>query len=340
MDKRTVLLGMPLAAYERTFRKSEQERLFRLYDVIEPAEKPTTEQLIELSAGRSIDAVITVWGAPPFPRAFWEAHPECGFFGHMAGSVKHFFPGDTAQYLLERDVVVVSGQHGLGINVAEATVGLMIALSRHWGTLWHECRYHQAWRVDFVPYEPQTLLGATVGIVSASAIGRMVIDFIRPFRPRILCYDPYLSDYEAGRLGVEKVADLKTMFAHCDIISLHHPQTPETDRMIGAAELAAIRDGAIFINTARPRAIDPDALLAAARENRFQIALDVTEPEPLPPDHPLRACPNVWLMPHRAGCGRWGSQWVGDIVMEGLDQYLQGRPVTMRYPLERLERMA
>ncbi|MBI2301780.1 MAG: hydroxyacid dehydrogenase [Armatimonadetes bacterium] len=339
MNRRTILMGMPWPAYDRTFAPADQERAKALYDLVVPDTRPTTEELLALADGRSLDAVVTVWGAPPLPVAFWEAHPECRFFGHMAGSVKHFFPGDTPQYLLDHGITVVCGQHGLGINVAECTVGLMIALSRRWGTLWHECRYEGIWGSDRTPYEPQTLLGATVGIVSASAIGRMVVEMIRPFGCRVLCYDPYLTDYEAGRLGVESVP-LERLLAESDIISMHHPQTPETDRMIGARELGLIRDGAVFINTARPRAIDPEALLAEAQRGRLQIALDVTEPEPLPSEHPLRSCENVWIMPHRAGTGRHGSHRVGQIVMQGLDECFQGRAVAARYPIERLSLMA
>jgi phosphoglycerate dehydrogenase-like enzyme len=330
---------MPWDAYSRTFRASEQERLRDRFEVIAPATKPTTEDLIALAEGKQIDAVITVWGAPPFPTAFWKAHPECKFFGHMAGSVKHFFPDDTAQHLLDTGVVVVCGQLGLGINVVEATIGLMISCSRHWGTLWHKTRYEGGWRDNSVPYEPQGLLGATVGIVAASAIGRLTIEFLKPFRCQVLCYDPFLSDYDAGQLGVEKV-ELHDLLKRSDIISMHHPQTPGTDRMIGQAEFACIRDGALFINTARPRALDPEALLAAAKEQRFTIALDVTEPEPLPADHPLRELPNVWILPHRAGTGQYGSLLVGDIVMEGLDEFVTGRPISQRYPIERLELMA
>lgn len=338
MSQPTILMAMPREAYSRTFRASEQARMDARFRVIEPTAKPSTDELIALAAGRSIDAVITVWGAPALPREFWEQHPECRFFGHMAGSVKHFFPGDTPRYLLDHDVTVVCGQHGLGINVAECTIGMMIALCRGFGDLWATTRAG-GWRTEAVPGEPQALLGATVGLVSASEIGKMVVEMLRPFGCRLLIYDPYLSDHAAGRLGVERV-ELLELLKTADIISLHHPQTPETDRMIGAAELAAVRDGAVFINTARPRAIDPDALLAEARRGRFQIALDVTEPEPLPADHPLRSLPNVWITPHRAGTGRYGTELVGDIVMQGLDQHLAGRPVTMRYPLERLERMA
>jgi phosphoglycerate dehydrogenase-like enzyme len=162
---------------------------------------------------------------------------------------------------------------------------------------------------------------------------------LQPFRCRVRVYDPYLPDPAAAALGVEKVS-LEQLLAESDIISLHHPQTPETDRLLGAAQLAAIRDGALLVNTARPRVFDPEALLAAAHEGRYQIALDVTEPEPLPADHPLRACPNVWITPHVAGAGRYGSLMVGDIVAESLEAYLAGQAAKWRYPIERLAQMA
>ncbi|MBI5831213.1 MAG: hydroxyacid dehydrogenase [Armatimonadetes bacterium] len=339
MSRKTVLMAMPRSAYSRTFRAEEQERLIRDFDVIWPESNPSAADMLALADGRQIDAVITVWGAPAFPTAFWQAHPECRFFGHMAGSVKHFFPDATPQYLLDHGITVVSGQFGLGINVAEMTVACMVTLARQFPLLWRKLRDEGAWRVPEVPFEPQGLLGATVGLVAASVIGRLVIEMIKPFRCRVLVFDPYLPDDKAAELGVEKVS-LERLLAESDIISMHHPQTPETDRMIGAAQFKLIRDGAVFINTARPRALDPEALLAAAQEQRFTIALDVTEPEPLPADHALRALPNVWLTPHVAGTGRYGALMVGDIVMESLDQHLAGQPVTWRYPIERLDLMA
>ena len=339
MSRKTVLMAMPRSAYARTFRPEGQERLWSECDVICPESNPSTDDLLALTAGRQLDAVITVWGAPAFPTAFWQAHPECRYFGHMAGSVKHFFPGDTPQHLIDHDITVVSGQFGLGINVAEMTVACMITLSRQFPVLWRKLRDDHVWRVPEVPTEPQGLLGATVGLVAASVIGRLVIEMIKPFRCRVLVYDPYLSDEAAAELGVEKVS-LERLLAESDIISMHHPQTPQTDRMIGAEQFKLIRDGAVFINTARPRALDPDALIAAAQEQRFTIALDVTEPEPLPADHPLRDLPNVWLTPHVAGTGRYGAFMVGDIGLDSLDQHFAGQPVTWRYPIERLDLMA
>ncbi|HAZ63414.1 MAG TPA: hydroxyacid dehydrogenase [Armatimonadetes bacterium] len=337
--RKTILMGMPRGAYSRTFRASAQDRLWADYDVLTPGERPSTDDLLAVAEGRQVDAVLTVWGAPALPTTFWQAHPECRFHGHMAGSVKHFYPGDTVDHLLAEDIVVVSGQFGLGINVAEATLGTMITLSRNLPIYWQTLRETRGWRVDSLPVEPRGLLGATVGLVGASVIGRLVIEMLKPFRCQVLVYDPYLSAEAAAALGVESVS-LEALFERGDIVSMHHPQTPETDRMIGAEQFSRLRDGALFINTARPRAIDPDALLAAAQEQRFTIALDVTEPEPLPADHPLRDLPNVWVTPHVAGCGRYGAELVGDIVIEGLEEFLAGQPVTHRYPLERLATLA
>lgn len=339
MSRPTVLLAMPPAAYARTLRPEGRARLEEQFNLLEPDHNPTTAELLALAEGHELVAVLTVWGAPAFPVEFWQAHPECRFFGHLAGSVKHFFPDDTPQYLLDHGISVVCGQYGLGINVAEMTVGTMISVKRGFPVLWRATRDEGAWRVPAVPTDPQGLLGATVGLVSASMVGRLVVELLKPFRCRILMFDPFLSEEGAAALGVER-ATLDEVLSRSDIISLHHPQTPETDRMIGAAQFALIRDGALLINTARPRGLDPDALLDAARAGRFDIVLDVTEPEPLPADHPLRACPNVYITGHVAGGGRYGALLVGDIVLESLAAHLAGEPLKWRYPVERLEQMA
>jgi len=127
-------------------------------------------------------------------------------------------------------------------------------------------------------------------------------------------------------LGVEK-ADLETLMSTCDIISFHHPTTPETDRLVGADLLAKIKEGALLINTARPRIFDPEAFLAEARKGRFLIALDVTEPEPLPPDHPLRRLPNVYITPHCAGAGFYGYHRIGESTLQALEDFFAERPV-------------
>ena len=135
-------------------------------------------------------------------------------------------------------------------------------------------------------------------------------NFLGSFEVRKLIYDPYLSDWEAGALGVEKVS-LNDLFATADIVTVHTPSIPQTNKMIGEEQLKLLRDGTTLVNTSRGSVIDHDALLAEARTGRIFITLDVTTPEPLPPDSPFLGLPNVFVTPHapnRSSCAKSVSQ--------------------------------
>ncbi len=131
-----------------------------------------------------------------------------------------------------------------------------------------------------------------MGIIGASRVGREVIKRLRPFGCHIVVYDPYLTQHDADKLGVESL-DLDTLFSVADIVSLHAPLLPETHEMIGSAQLRRLRDGAILLNTARAHLIEEDALIQELLTGRIQAALDVFHEEPLAGEHPLRLLPNV-----------------------------------------------
>jgi phosphoglycerate dehydrogenase-like enzyme len=113
-------------------------------------------------------------------------------------------------------------------------------------------------------------------------------------------FDPYLTDDDARDLGVRRV-ELDELMATSAVVSVHAPDIPETRHMIDARRLALLPDGATLINTARGALVDTDALVAELATGRIDAVLDVTEPEPLPADHPLWSLPNVLLTPHIAG---------------------------------------
>jgi phosphoglycerate dehydrogenase-like enzyme len=152
------------------------------------------------------------------------------------------------------------------------------------------------------PYWPTRELHRNkVGIVGASEVGRHVIALLKPFDPKILLYDPFVSEMEAEKLGVSKV-NLDELVREVDILSLHAPALPATEKMISADHLQNMKDDCILINTARGSLIDEPALIQELEKGRFFAYLDVTEPEPAALDSPLRFLPNVVLLPHLAGC--------------------------------------
>lgn len=282
----------------------------------------TSEELAERIGG--VDAVLTGWGAPPFTDAVWARADKLQLIVHMAGSVKFLFPGDTVQrFCVPRGITVVSCAQALAVNVAEMTVALMVLAARR--VFDHIAAYRErgVWRDPNLPRNFPTINGSTVGIIGASRVGREVLRLLQAFRDvRLLLADPYVTAEEAQRLGAELV-DLETLFAQSDFVSLHAPLTPQTVGMIGERHFALMKDGAVFINTARGKLVDTDALVRALQTRPIIAVLDVTDPEPLPADHPLRFLPNCYITPHIAGAGVYGYWQIGEMTLKALTDFFE-----------------
>lgn len=144
--------------------------------------------------------------------------------------------------------------------------------------------------------------GVTLGLVGAGAIGRSVASRALALGMRVIAYDPFVSP-EAEAAGVEFVPDLSALLSSADVVSLHVPGGKGV--LIGAAELATMREGAILINAARGELVDPEALADALVSRRLSgAAVDVFSPEPPDVTHRLFAAPNLIVTPHMAAMTR------------------------------------
>ncbi len=143
----------------------------------------------------------------------------------------------------------------------------------------------------------EELSGKTVLILGYGSIGAAIEARLVPFGARVL----RLARSARTEPLVSPVADLHLLLPQADIVVAVLPLTPETRGLLGARELALLRPGAILVNAARGPILDPDALLRALHERRLRAVLDVTDPEPLPPGHPLWSAPNCLITPHIAG---------------------------------------
>lgn len=150
---------------------------------------------------------------------------------------------------------------------------------------------------------PSTLLGvdfkgATLGLVGFGRIGKGMARRAFGFDMRVIYYDPSAPPDPSIRAAP---VDLETLLHESDFISLHTPLTPETHHLINAETLGQMKPNAVLVNTARGPVIDQDALYHALKDKRiFAAGLDVTDPEPLSPDHPLLTLDNVVVCPHIA----------------------------------------
>jgi phosphoglycerate dehydrogenase-like enzyme len=124
-------------------------------------------------------------------------------------------------------------------------------------------------------------------------------------------------------------ADRDAALARADVIVNILPLTPQTRHYLGAAQFARTKPTALLINAGRGPTVDTDALMAALRDDRIAGAgLEVTDPEPLPPDHPLWTMDNVIIAPHYGGSQPGYEQRVGELFVENLRRYVAGEPLT------------
>jgi lactate dehydrogenase-like 2-hydroxyacid dehydrogenase len=185
------------------------------------------------------------------------------------------------------------------------------------------------WRT-WAPWGPEALLGAhvhgaTLGIVGFGAIGRAVARRARGFSMRVLCATRRpgaVAPEEAEAVGLEE------LLARSDFVSLHCPLTPETRGLMDAARLRRMRPTAHLVNTARGAVVDPAALAGALHGGWLAgAALDVTDPEPLPADHPLLSAPNLLVVPHVASATAPTRLAMARLAVDNLLAGLAGRPL-------------
>jgi glyoxylate reductase len=171
----------------------------------------------------------------------------------------------------------------------------------------------------------QDVHGATLGIVGIGRIGQAVARRARGFDMRIVYHDPYISD--AGLKDATSV-DLATLLAESDFVTLHVPLTETTHHLIGQEELNKMKPSAVLVNTARGGVVDLEALYVALKKGQIAYAaLDVTEPEPIPIDHPLLTLANCVVAPHIASASVATRTKMATIAAENLLAGLEGNPL-------------
>jgi phosphoglycerate dehydrogenase-like enzyme len=237
---------------------------------------------------RADEAVGMVWfggTAADFGRA---VHPGVRWVQLPAAGIESWFEAGV----INTDRVFTSAAGVYAETVAEHTLALMLALARELPQL--------ARASSWTKPKPTALKGSTVAIVGAGGIGQAIIRLLAPFDTRILAVTRSGRSVAGADRSVGQHA-LHEVLAEADLVVIAAPATPQTRWLIGAEELEVMQTHSLLINVARGSLIDTDALVAAlATEQIRGAALDVTEPEPLPDDHPLWSEPRALITPHSA----------------------------------------
>jgi glyoxylate reductase len=175
----------------------------------------------------------------------------------------------------------------------------------------------------------ERLQGRRFALVGLGGIGRRVAQRARAFGFQIAAYDPYVD--AAGVPGIELFDSVEQAVADADVVSVHAPLTPQTRHVIGERAIAAMQRAPIVVNTARGGLVDLDAATRALEDGRLGgLALDVTDPEPLPPDDPLLQAPNLLVVPHIGSATHTARERMADMAVDNLLAGLAGEP--MPYP--------
>lgn len=261
--------------------------------VVEPERVYTADDLAAVFA--TVDgALLTAF--EKVPRTVIEAAPRLSALSKYGAGIETI----DVEAATERGIPVVNTPGANALGVAEHTVALMLSLLRQTprlDRLVRAGRWNDARRLVGGDIE-----GAALGLAGFGNIGRLVARRAIGLGMRVLVYDPFVAAEVVTAAGAEPYAELDEMLAAADVISLHMTVTPATRHLLGAARFAAMKPGAMLINTARAALVDQDALVAALRDGRLAgAALDVVDPEPITADSPLLGLDQVIVTPHHAG---------------------------------------
>jgi len=194
-----------------------------------------------------------------------------------------------------RGIAVLNSPAANTCSTAELAFGLLLAAARNIGEADASVRAGE-WKRKAM--RGTQLKGKTIGVVGAGRIGTEIVRRARAFGMEVLAYDPYLGADRANELGL-RLVEFDTLLENSDAVTLHVPLTDENRGLIGAEEIARMRDGAILVNAARGGLVDEAALAEALVAGKLGGAgLDVYEREPLPAESPLREAPNLVFTPH------------------------------------------
>lgn len=224
--------------------------------------------------------------------------------------------------MLEREIILTNAQGCHGPQIAEHVFGLLFALTRGIAASARK----RTWGLDGQPVE---LRGMTIGIIGLGGIGREVARRAKAMDMKVLAVDaePMFGEKFAMVDEVHLVDDgLPDLLKRSDVVVCAAPHTPKSRGMLGEAQFAAMKRGAYFINVSRGKLVKTDALLAALKAGQLAgVGLDVTDPEPLPSDHPLWQEDRAIVTSHIAGKSQLGYDRVQGVFAENVGRFARGQ---------------
>ncbi len=297
---------------------------------------PEGIELIPLENGLDHDVELDVWIPDPYPTRSLRIWPHLRgvrlILALMAGT--EWIPSTVGPH-----VTICNARGAHNISTAEWTVSAILAMLKHF-PLFLDIQRSGDWRrrseatqlyerlngdqrTIYPPVMVEELTGKTVLLVGYGSIGKEIERMLEPFRVKLL----RMARSERQDPLVHPVVQLEELIPQANVIVLILPLTAQSSGLIGAKQLGLMRQGALLVNAARGGVVVTDALVDALSAGRIRAAIDVTDPEPLPKEHPLWHCPNLLITPHVGGSSPQFAPRALKIAADELRRYLRGEPL-------------
>jgi phosphoglycerate dehydrogenase-like enzyme len=297
---------------------------------------PTEVQLIPLSDSPGPEIDIDVWIPDPYPtramRTWSKLRGVRLVLSLMAGT--EWIPRTVGPH-----VTICNARGAHNIATAEWTVASILAMLQYfpyylniqrdgiWKRRFEASAHYASITGDARPLYPpvmhEELTGKAVLLVGYGSIGQEIERMLAPFHVELL----RMARTARTDPQVHAVSELDQMLPRAEVVILILPSTAESHHLIGAPQLALMRQGTLLVNAARGPIVDTDALVDALNAGGIRAALDVTDPEPLPEGHPLWKCPNLLLTPHVGGSSPQFAARALHIAAEEVRRFIAGEPL-------------
>jgi phosphoglycerate dehydrogenase-like enzyme len=317
--------------YERIYSAQQRDEIAGLVEIVGP---PQTADSIRQNLGvlQDVEMIFSGWGCPTLDKELLDAAPNLKIVFYGAGSIRAF----TTEAFWGRDITICSAWGANAVPVTEyALAAILFGLK---AAFQHAALVREARAYRKLPVAGA--YGSTVGLVSLGMIGRLLLARLKTYDLHVIAYDPFVTAEQGAALGAEMVS-LEEVFRRGDVVSLHTPWLPETVGLITGAHFASMKPNSTFINSSRGAVVRENEMIEVlAQRPDLWAVLDVTYPEPPPPDSPLYTLPNVMLTPHIAGSMDAECHRQARYMIEELERYLAGQPLKWAVSKEKAAIMA
>ena len=319
MDKPNLLINLPQGFFTNPALAPIFDRLNRFATVRRTSHNTPEEIATDLAWAQ----IVLMWSWPALVPPLLDQATQLKFAAHLDINQR------AATAALQHHLPVSVYRGGFSPAVAEMALANILCVLRHLSD--HHAAMRTAREVwvkafpdDIDPTERE-LTGRSVGIIGFGQIGRRLCELLQPFHCQLFASDPFVPGPAMAAASVTKV-ELPDLLRRCDIVVVAASSNPGTTRMIGPAEIAALKKDAVFVLISRAALVDTEALVTRLKQGHLFAAIDVFDHEPLSADHPLRTLPNAYLSPHRAGGIMASVERIISTLVDEIEAFTENRP--------------